>query len=264
MRDQGDIGMVLYINVTWPCDLGQIRIPIDCFDMEAVSNKASRSGNHIVIDGAFGQGNRVCDDDRYRIDRQKNGPLERCQPGTGYGKTLVILLESPHRDEYSGNCIDRPIKPAMGTAGRNIRNHLINVVHSCPHLKNRLDPNTRVIIANPIQFQCSLVSVITSGDWKKIRDAVWKALWNRQEIQNEFRKRLKGYNPNFIINACTHDLGCYTCLDQDKECRKKKIHDFLVENFPCAHIYAAAHPSSRHWKGKGLRRFHRRERRFSH
>ena len=154
-----------------------------------------------MIDGAFGQVNRVCDDDRYRINCQSNSPLEYCERGTAYGQTLVILLESPHKDEYLGNRIDRPIAPALGTTGRNIRDHLMSIIRKCHHIHSRLCPNTRVILVNPIQFQCSLISVITSDaetySWKKTRDAVWKALWDYKDIRNEFKGRLERYHPDF-------------------------------------------------------------------
>lgn len=249
--------MALKINVTWPRHLPQICIPFDCSDLESISRKATKSGDDIVIDGAFGQGNRVCDDDRYRIDRRSNDPLECCERDAAFEQTLVIVLESPRKEEYLGNRIDRPIAPAVGRTGHNIRNHLMDVIRSCSHIHCRLVQETRVIIANPIQFQCSLESVIKSDAnpdaWKKIRDAVWKALWNRKDIRKEFKKRLRRHNPDFIINACTHDLECTNTYRRNNgnecrmQCRKRKIRDFLKQKFPCAHIYtAAAHPTTWH------------------
>ena len=264
--------MALKINVTWPTNLGQVCVPIDCRDMQLISSKATRSGDHTVINGAFGWGNRVCDDDRYRIGSQSNSPLVCCQRNAAHRQTLVILLESPHKDEYFANCIDRPIAPALGTTGHNVQDYLMEVIHSCPDICQRLgQETTRVIIANPIQFQTSLAAIIRvprqRGERneekrkrekrerekreKKIRDAVWKALWDLPAIRDEFRGRLERYHPDFIINACTHDLECTNayrkrhCNECKMQCRKRKIYDFLVENFPCAHIYAAAvHPVS--------------------
>ncbi len=246
--------MALKINVTWPVDLGQVCIPIDSSEMAIIAtNKAIQLGGHITINNAFGADNRVCDEDRYRIGDQRIGPLERCQPNAIYGKTLIILLESPHKYEYHNKCIDRPKGPAQKTTGNNIRDHLVNITSSCYHIHSRLGQDVRVILANPIQFQCSLVSVVRSPKWQKTRDAVWRALWDIQEIREEFRMRLRGYFPDFIINACTHDGGCKPkCIGGDPQCRKRKLHDFLNCNFPFAHIYTAAHPASGHWKGKGL------------
>ena len=280
--------MALKINVTWPRHLPQICIPFDCSDLESISRKATKSGDDIVIDGAFGQGNRVCDDDRYRIDRRSNDPLECCERDAAFEQTLVIVLESPHKAEYLGNRIDRPIAPAVGRTGHNIRNHLMDVIRSCSHIHCRLVQETRVILANPIPFQTSLASTIRvrrqsgeskSGESKsekrkreererkkrenRIRDAVWKALWYRQAIRNGFKERLKGYGPKLIINACTHDEGCEDkkCLNDLLEqpasepirprwCKKRTIYNFLARNFPDAHIYATSHPASPNWKKK--------------
>ena len=233
--------------------------------------KATRNGGHIEIDGAFGRINRVCDDDIYRINHRSSSPLECCQPveccqpGAPYEQTLVILLESPHKSEYRLNCIDRPIAPAQGTTGRNIRDHLVRIVRDCRYIRDKLVRETRGILANPIQFQTSLVSVIRIPQkrGKKIRDDVWSVLWGYDQIQAEFKSRLDCYRPDFIINACTHDVGCNsrrrtTNGECNEECKKRKIKQFIVENFPCAHIYSADHPSSIHWQKRGLKLVRRR------
>ena len=222
--------------------------------------------------------NRVCDDDRYRIRSQSNSPLVCCQRDAAYRQTLVILLESPHKDEYFANCIDRPIAPALGMTGHNIQDYLMDVIHGCPNICQRLGhETTRVIIANPIQFQTSLAAIIRvprqNGESKeakkkrqeknkKIRDAIWKALWDHKSLRSEFKGRLKRYHPDFIINACTHDLECTSNNRPEcsMQCRKRKICDFLKQRFTCAHIYAAAHPCSTHWKRTGLRLVQERRR----
>ena len=163
--------MGLTINVTWPEDL-HFCVPTGCSDMRIISErKATRNGSHIEIDGAFGRINRVCDDDIYRINCRSRSPLECCQPGAPHEQTLVILLESPHKYEYRLNCIDRPIAPAQGTTGRNIRDHLVGIVRNCQHISSNLDGETRIILANPIQRQTSLASIIRisrkSGENKK-------------------------------------------------------------------------------------------------
>lgn len=197
--------MALKINVTWPEHLEQICIQMDCSKMEPISEKADKDDADITVDGAFGPGNRVYDDDRYRIGRGSD-----------------------------------PLAPALGTTGRNIRDRLMCVIRGCNHIHSRLhrDVKVRVIIANPIQFQCSLVSVIQKIEkqWQMIRNHVWKALWSKLEIQNECKERLEEYRPDFIINACT-------------SCGKEEIRDFLKTPgyFRNAHIYEVAHPSSWHF-----------------
>lgn len=244
--------MALKINVTWPEHLEQICIQMDCSNMESISSKATKDGAQITVDGAFGPGNRVCDEDRYRIGRESEGPLECCESGAPFDRTLVLLLESPHENEYANGCIDRPLAPALGETGRNIRDHLMHVIRECNHLYSCFgqDVKVRVMIANPIQFQCSLVSIIKNfSSWKKARDDVWKALWNREPIRNEFGERLAGYCPNFVINACTHDVGCdRRRCSRNPECKKNIIGAFLAENFGDRRRYEVPHPSSSHWK----------------
>lgn len=263
--------MALKIDVTWPSDLGQVCIPINCEDVETISRKATKCGDSILIKGAFGESNRVCDDDRYRIHRLSISPLECCTRLETYTKTMVIVLESPHKDEYFSNFIDRPIAPALGKTGHNIQDHLMDVIHSCPELCWRLGREvTRVIIANPIQYQASLAALIRtrrkdmeskkeSNRRKKqdeaIRDAVWKELWCRRKIRDEFNERLDRYGPDFIINACTHDLKCTSEYrgrhsgECRMHCRKQRIRCFLRRKFTCARIYVAeAHPVNWHNK----------------
>ena len=251
----GDIDMALKINVTWPEPLPQVCIAMRCSGMAPISKRTTKDGVHITVDGAFGLSNRVCDEDRYRIGRESEGLLECCEPGADFEQTLVLLLESPHEHEYANNCVNRPLAPALGATGLNIRKHLMSVIGNCEHLYNRLasDVKVRVIVANPIQFQCSLVSVIKKKvpQWKKNRDAVWKALWSQQPILDEFRERLEGYRANFIVNACTHDVTCRS-IRRDPECQKRKVRDLLVRDFPNAHIYESPHPSS--WWRSGNRR----------
>ena len=290
--------MKLEINVTWPAR-ELLSVEVNCNMKIRNSRRATpknapamgEGASAIVIDDCFSQRNRVLDDDRYRIRCRDNdidlwhphsppvpgagsGPLAHCQPFSSFEQTLVVLMESPHRHEYLKNCIDLPIAPARGIAGCNIYYFLTEIIRSCPHLHRRLKGrDTRVILANPIQFQCSLVSVIKCdpyGDWKKIRDALWKELWHCQSIREEFKQRLECYRPNFIVNACTHSSHKKNCRcmsrggsESDRDCRKRTVNEFLEDHFPHARIYQVAHPASGHWAGgtAGLRLSERSPRR---
>lgn len=223
-KGEGDIDMIeLEINLTWPdsLPLSTTIDGIDPGDVKIISpSKATWAGNRLTIDHAFGHGNRVCDDDRHRITRRDTGPLECCDPHiprAPFERTLVIVMESPHKHEYQLDCIDRPIGPAQGQTGRNIRDHFMSVLGSFPRILDHLDQQTRVIVANPIQFQTSLAAVVEVGKkWRKIRDAVWDELWCLQAIRKDFEDRLRRYSPHFVINACTVGRG-----------RRAKIEDFL-------------------------------------
>lgn len=237
--------MQLEIRMTWPaCRPIPISFGhIDCSQVKVISHsKATKTGDRITIDHAFGISNRVSDDDRYRITWDSPSPLDCCPPcgpRERFERTLVIVMESPHRDEYRNDCIDLPIGPAQGKTGHNIRDHLMSVLHSCQGVHNYLDQQTRVILANPIQFQTSLAAMIQPpGGSMRFRNATWGKIWKLTEIQDEFKFRLRSYRPDVVVNACTDKL-------------KERIGIFLDQNFPCVQVYEAKHPAA--WNKQGNR-----------
>ena len=260
--------MTLTLKVTWPVeDEMDVSIQMDCAEIRFIHpTYATRNGNDIVIRNVFGENNRVRDVDRYRI-RCQDGSQLRLDPhgddqglveGSNYrdiwpqenftGDTLVVILESPHKDEYRNNCIDSPIAPAQNNrnnrriigTGIGIQEHLLDVIGLCPNLRCKLSGReTRVILCNPIQFQTSLVAVICSPKWETIRNKVWRTLWDMPRIKDEFRVRLASYSPNYIINACTSSLQQHISSSLGHDC------------FSNATKHEAYHPS--YWKtGKRL------------
>lgn len=237
-----------------------------------------------VISDTFGEENVVPDVDRYRLRRQQGQIVlhphtvrEVCSDSNNfcdilptesncYDKTIVVVLESPHKDEYENSAtpsgVGQPIAPAQGETGTRIWDLFDRVLRSCPTLCGQLEEHTRVVISNPVPFQTSLVSVISippSGcdrrsnarrkrEEKKLRDAVWGALWEYRAIQDDFQTRLESYCPDFIINACTHDVGCYLrrCVTNSR-CKKHKIRTFLNRHFDVSSRYEVDHPSA--WNG---------------
>ena len=123
----------------------------------------SEDGHH-RIRGLFDCDKRVPDTDSFRIERAEGGglsvsdridvPVTGCTGGasTGedasagvrpYGATLVVVLESPHRDEFcqAGEAIS-PRFPAMGTTGTNLRGRLVDVIRSAPDLEEAMTYNS--------------------------------------------------------------------------------------------------------------------------
>ena len=254
--------MTLTLNVTWPVER-VIPIQVGCAEIGIVSgcHAIRANDNDIDIINAFGGNNRVHDVDRYRIRCHDGVQLNLEPPGDDQGPegsnyqdiwpqgnfahdTLVLILESPHKDEYRDDCIDSPIAPAQNNenhrriigTGIGIENHLLDIINLCPTLRCNMSINeTRVVLCNPIQFQTSLVAVVSYPGWRKIRDAVWKALWNMQEIKGEFEERLASYNPNYIVNACTSKL-------------QKNVSNLLEQRFANNMKYETYHPS--YWRTK--------------
>ena len=127
----------------------------------------------------------------------------------GYGRpTLVIALESPHRDEY-GDSVESPIAPARGSTGAGIHRHLCDVLNSCPQIRRTLFERTpvRVVISNPVPFQTSAYAIHGGrlGVSDRLRDFIWRELWHDQTLGLSaiFCAKLVCYTPIAITNACT-------------------------------------------------------------
>lgn len=205
-------------------------------------------GNDVLVENFFGEKNRVLDVSRYHIDAI--GCIVRHDDICGLELkkelrkigSIVLLLESPHRDEYTeGNVYDinRPLAPANGESGRKIDQHLHEVLSHIDDLC-LIVPGRHVIISNPIPFQTSLPAVHHKSlkddkncRWATLRDYVWLTLWNEQRIQQSFRARLNRYNPSLIINACTAGV-------------KNRVCTFVRQGFPNVIFYNVGHPAFWH------------------
>lgn len=232
--------MRIYLDVTWPvtelvelpdsealaaelCDLRGTNLREDLVRME---------GNDCLrIHGLFGLNNRVDDVDRYELASTNGDIRVRChqvgkgnfisshpfvdrRPGDDFRRNVVLVLESPHRDEY-GRSVCHPIAAARGQTGQRIHKYLANVLRSSEEMTKLLasHAHVRVIISNPIQLQTSAYA-IHGGVLRveRLRNAIWNALWNLESrdkypFRDDFRRRLESYAPIAAINACTSDLG---------------------------------------------------------
>lgn len=203
----------------------------------------SISGNNVVIKGMFDKRMAVRDVHRYNV---KTGVVLKCpqdmHPSIKRNlPTVVFLLESPHKDEYSkSNDEYNPIAPAMGTiigtTGRNLDDGLGYVLSQ---VRSGVADGSRIIISNPVQFQASLHMILQDKLNTSVRNAVWTALWQHQgrHIKNCFASRMENYNPYLVINACTGG-------QDDNNGLNKQVTRFLKEEKICREIYEINHPSS--------------------
>jgi hypothetical protein len=152
-------------------------------------------------------------------------------------KTIVIILESPHLDEYKDHSF---INPALGTTGENLQNYfekLINALAISEHdLKNG---QYRIILMESIQYQCSLGIKPLN---KNIRNLVFSEIWNLQNkngefpTKNDFISRLASYMPDVILNLCTTPSNNLV---------QKEIEQYR-NKYPSVKLYIGCHPSSWH------------------
>ena len=211
-------------------------------------------GNHVEVTQLFGSRNCVPDVDRYRVcvlNRRwhvrghsncrvapnDNSFRDLSTTSREFESTILLLLESPHKGEYRCGNPSIPIAPAQGRTGARIDKFLecvLNAPYNAPALQG-VNATSRVIIANPVQFQTSLW-VIHRGhmrNWRTLRNAVWKTLWDMPRIRCDFRRRLRRYHPDVVLNCCTYGL-------------QKPVSKFVAGCGLTTPIYESHHPSRWH------------------
>jgi hypothetical protein len=159
---------------------------------------------------------------------------------------LVIVLESPHIEEYNWDKEKTEwvvVGPANGSAGRNIRQHLAAATRNKTELKDKAMLN--LVLVNAVQYQCSLGNSLQTKVNKILRDEVFQECWVNGEA--DFKTRLsKCYLPgSIVINCCTQS---YTTKNGG---RKKKVTDAIkavvqvIDGGVDALVFEMPHPSSR-------------------
>ena len=149
----------------------------------------------------------VCED-KYVGDISRNGTelykfedesgfVERGNPPNPSDRKLILVLESPHEDEYRG--LATPL-PANGTTGRHIRKYIGEVLHG----STGTDYGTlQVILMNAVQYQCSQAHTLSCRASRLKRDEVFRKTFGQGE---ELKQRLRGLHisgRDIVINCCT-------------------------------------------------------------
>lgn len=107
-------------------------------------------------------------------------------------KVILVVLESPHVDEYNGVCSVAPA-PALGMTGNMLERYFTELISDYVG-----DEKYHVILGNAVQYQCSL-----GVDTKIYRDRIWLNTWLCSEARTLFKQRLATYQPDIVINLCT-------------------------------------------------------------
>ena len=151
------------------------------------------------------------------------------------GIVIVLLLESPHKDEFDNN--DSPIAPAQGTTGRNIHAFFEQLVNIERRIFDFVAPEASLIICNPIPFQTSLHMIHKEKlvPKEKLKEDIWKALWEETCVKEDFKLRIEKYRPSLIINACTGG--------KEKESLNANVTYYLKSIEICEAVYRTDHPS---------------------
>lgn len=163
--------------------------------------------------------------------RLANSDSLSCNRNQHY-KTIVIILESPHADEYNNSCF---INPALGKTGKNLQKYFGKLIKKLAKFEPYLNSGQyRIILMESIQYQCSLGIQPLNIE---IRDLVFSEIWNLKKTKDDFRERLSSYHPDIILNLCTKgktkkELRKLVQESIDSLCKNKKVK-----------LYRGGHPS---------------------
>lgn len=146
-------------------------------------------------------------------------------------KNIIIILESPHKSEYSGTI---PF-PALGNTGLCLNYYLHEIMYKFLQNKKR---TYKVFLLNCVPYQCSL-----GGNDRNIKNKIFKHMFN-EYWKKDLLKRIKKLKPSIVLVATTQILL--------KTKNKKKIYlkyQLLEDIRPiikqkCNLYYSSTHPSA--------------------
>lgn len=168
---------------------------------------------------------------------RKNNEKELGKKAEPNEYNIVIVLESPHKNEYNTDFRH----PAIGPTGNNLKLYFYSLLGK---LNGTIKNSTKchVYLMNAIQYQCSL------GYHTSIfRTEIFNSMWKHHKKDEDFLDRLKDFYPNIIINLCTK-------TDELQDIVQKKIDEFVNNNNnKTISLYRGTHPSS--WKLKSPNRY---------
>lgn len=119
---------------------------------------------------------------------------------------IILILESPHKDEYDYTPNLTPKAPAQGVTGTQICEKFEKIINNHLDELELKDTEYRILIINPIPYQTSLYYCHQKGLIKNIRDFVWETLWENGGYKSDFINILTNIEPDVVINACTKDF----------------------------------------------------------
>jgi len=151
----------------------------------------------------------------------------RCHDVRPHG--VVLLVESPHRDEFDEETREARGPLCQKQTRRNLHCHLSRLISDATV---SIPQNADVVIANPVQFQASLVDFMVErsmGKARRLRDDVWKAFFAHEVIRTDFARRMRNYRPALVIIAPSYRLqepvaDGVRALSLESSCLVKTIH----------------------------------------
>lgn len=151
---------------------------------------------------------------------------------------IVLVLESPHKDEYDKFNRIRAIGPAFGHTGENINKYFAYVLNIALLKQTMRTPEKYgiydLVLINAIQYQCSL------GESTSIyRDDMFLHLWIEKKCNEDFLNRI-----NTLLLKYSGDKIVINCCTQGKHKLQNLVENEIDNCASIKHHYMCAHPSS--------------------
>ena len=179
------------------------------------------------------------------LDLQRNKIIPT-QINSNYLRNLplfIIILESPHIDEFNTNGI--AIGPAQGSTGKNIRSLLIQLLQSQTAYLQR---KYRLMLVEAIPYQCSNN---TSPIDRTNTNRLFKKMWRNYGGKIDFENRINRYRPDVILNACTGGIHSINKGSSLKGLVQKVLRTYKQCN-PSVRLLYSNHPAMEYQFRKGI------------
>lgn len=153
--------------------------------------------------------------------------IEKCRD-SNVGN-IVVILESPHQEEFRENSFGR-IGPASGETGRRIRSYISE------YFEHRLDEHTLALV-NVVQYQCSIGQLHTREEHKK-KNMIVGAMIDDDGVKECLHRRLRmfDFGRDIFLVACGKFKRKRLGIDQ--------VVCSLLQDFGCQKVVALGyHPS---------------------
>ena len=137
------------------------------------------------------------------------------------GSSAIIVLESPHVNEFQGL-----IGPAKGKTG-------VYLSMYAGYVLGDVASDTSIVLVNAVQYQCSL-----GKPTREYRDVVFRAVWSNGGREDFIERLLIAYRPgDFIICSCTKGGG-----KNSNEYLRNMVYKAIREVLPRATVSGRTHP----------------------
>lgn len=138
-----------------------------------------------------------CKNKTYNIVRLKKEIILNSKNIPKSKKFIVVIVESPHIEEFYGDCA---ISPLNGESGKRFCKYFVNCLQSNGKTSSYLKNGVKIAVINPVRHQASLGICPIS---ETIKELVWEQMFKcEKDYFVDLIKKFKKKNI-LVLNLCT-------------------------------------------------------------